>query len=273
MAVANKEAGTERLVHSQILDLKSILFRDRTVLLAGIASVSILGWLYLYHDAQTMHCMRMAEMAMPHMQSWGLQEFGVMFGMWTVMMIAMMLPSVAPMVLTFAAVNRRRRQQARPYVPTAVFLTGYLAAWTIFSVLATFAQWLLHRAALLSAAMVITNAVLGGLLLVTAGIFQWTPLKRACLSHCRDPLAFLITQWREGHGGALRMGLSHGSYCIGCCWALMVLLFVAGVMNLAWVALISVFVLVEKVVPAAPMLTRTSGILFIGAGIWMMIHL
>src|ERR1700690_3554352 len=165
------------------------------------------------------------------------------------MMVAMMIPSAAPMILTFAMVNRKRREQERPFVPTGIFLLGYLAVWTGFSALAAVAQWILHARALLSPMMVSTSPILGGGLLIAAGIFQWTPLKNACLTHCRSPLGFLMTDWREGRWGALFMGLKHGAYCAGCCWILMALLFVAGVMNLWWIAIIAVLVLLEKVAP------------------------
>ena len=212
------------------------------------------------------------EMAMPQMQTWTLVELVLLFVMWTVMMVAMMVPSAAPMVLMFANVQRRRQQQQRPFVPTSVFLIGYLVVWTVFSIIATFAQWGLHTAALLSPMMISTSSFLGGVLLLVAGIFQWTPLKHACLKHCRSPLGFFTAEWREGTRGALIMGLRHGSYCTGCCWALMALLFVAGVMNLFWVAIIAVFVLIEKIVPKGHWVSRATGLLLIGWGIWMVVE-
>jgi predicted metal-binding membrane protein len=195
-----------------------------------------------------------------------------MFLMWAVMMVAMMVPTAAPMILIFANVNRKRQEQERPYVPTAVFLSGYLLVWTGFSVLATLAQWGLHEAALLSPMMVSTSSILGGILLLAAGIFQWTPLKYACLKHCRSPLSFLMTDWREGYRGALIMGLKHGSYCTGCCWFLMALLFVAGVMNLLWVATITAFVLVEKAVPRGDLVGRIAGVALCIAGLIMLVQ-
>src|ERR1044071_5243649 len=158
----------------------------------------------------------------------------------------MMVPSVAPAVLTFAAVSRRRREQARPYVPAGIFLLGYLAVWTLFSFFAAISQWILHSVALLSPAMVATNPIFGGAVLIAAGAFQFTPIKDRCLAHCRSPLNFLMTDWKEGIAGAFGMGVKHGAYCTGCCWLLMLILFVAGVMNMWWVAAISVFVLLEK---------------------------
>jgi predicted metal-binding membrane protein len=239
----------------------------------GLFAVAALAWTYTIYLAHDMGNMDMGMgMAMPKMQSWRLTDFVSMFLMWTIMMVAMMVPTAAPMILIFANVNRRRQEQERPYVPTAVFLSGYLLSWTGFSVLATLAQWGLHEAALLSPMMVSTSPILGGLLLLGAGIFQWTPFKYACLRHCRSPLSFLMTDWREGRHGALIMGLKHGSYCTGCCWFLMALLFVAGVMNLLWVATITVFVLVEKAVPRGDLVGRIAGVILCIAGLTMLVQ-
>jgi predicted metal-binding membrane protein len=151
----------------------------------------------------------------------------------------------------------------------SVFALGYLLAWTGYAVLAALAQSLLHSAALLSPAMASRSPLLGGGLLMLAGVYQWLPLKGACLSHCRSPLGFFSTEWREGVSGALLMGLRHGTYCVGCCWALMALLFVAGVMNLLWVVVIAGFVLAEKVMPNGRLLGRITGVLLAGWGLWV----
>jgi predicted metal-binding membrane protein len=155
-------------------------------------------------------------------------------------------------------------------VPTAIFLSGYLLVWTGFSGLATLTQWGFHSAALLSPMMVSTSPLLGGIILLVAGLLQWTPLKYACLTHCRSPLSFLMTDWREGYRGALIMGLRHGSYCTGCCWFLMALLFVAGVMNLLWVATITAFVLIEKIAPRGEVVGRLGGVVLVIAGLMML---
>jgi predicted metal-binding membrane protein len=169
--------------------------------------------------------------------------------MWAEMMVAMMLPSAAPMIMTFVLINRRRREQELPYVASAIFGLGYLTAWIGFSVLASVVQWILHGLALLSPTMTAHSSWLAGGLLVAAGAFQWTPLKHACLEHCRSPINLLLNEWRDGPKGALIMGVRGGLYCTGCCWMLMILLFVAGVMNLWWVGLITLFVLAEKILP------------------------
>ncbi len=252
--------------------LEALLQQDQVLVSAGLAGVSALAWLYMFYEPLGMRCAEMGrQMAMPVMDAWGGGELVLLFAMWAVMMVAMMVPSAAPMMLMFAAINRTRRAQERPFVPTSVFLLGYLAAWTGFSALATVAQWALHATALLSPAMVLTSPVLGGALLLTAGIFQFTPFKRACLVHCRTPLGFLMTEWREGMCGAFLMGLRHGLYCVGCCWFLMMLLFVAGVMNLLWVAVISAFVLVEKIAPAGQWVSRSAGVLLIASGLRLLL--
>jgi len=191
--------------------------------------------------------------------------------MWTVMMVAMMTPSAAPVILLFAGTQRARRAARSPIV-TAVFGAGYLLVWTAFSAAAAAGQWALHQAAMLSPSMSTSSAWLGGGILVAAGIYQLTPTKRACLMHCQSPLGFLMSHWRDGTAGALRMGISHGLYCVGCCWALMCVLFVVGVMNLAWVAALAIFVLLEKIGPPGPLVARLSGGIMIAAGILIWMH-
>ena len=266
--------------------LEVVLKRDRTVVLCGLVFVSVLAWGYVFHQAHAMNNMEMSgapmsmdmsmnmttEMTMPQRNTWQALDFVLIFAMWAVMMVAMMLPSAAPMVLLFAAFNRRRREQQRPFVPTGVFLLGYLIVWTMFSLLATLAQWGLHNAALLSPMMTSTSPALGGALLIAAGVFQWTPLKNSCLAHCRTPLNFISTEWREGRTGALTMGLRHGAYCLGCCWVLMLLLFVTGVMNLVWIAVIAAFVLLEKVAPQPlrAYVSRGAGLILVLWGLFML---
>ncbi len=246
---------------------ETILSRDRVIVLSGLVAITALSWAYVYSLASDTQNMDVpTEMAMPRMQAWGVTDFALTFVMWAVMMVAMMTPSAAPMILMFAGVNRRRRKQQVSYVPTSVFLLGYLAVWVAFSVLAALAQWGLHAVSLLSPTMASTSPVLGGVLLLVAGIYQWTPLKHACLSKCRSPLGFVLNEWREGRWGAFLMGLKHGVYCTGCCWSLMALLFVAGVMNLLWVAAIAGFILLEKVAPGGQRLGKVAGVLLAGWG-------
>lgn len=237
-------------------------------MLVGLLAVSALAWAYLVYLRVELHSAGMGTgMAMQRAEAWTAVELGLLLVMWAVMMVAMMVPTETVAILAFAAIERRRRARDRPYVPTAIFLGGYVAAWTGFSVLASGAQWGLHRAALLSPMGVGTSPILGGLLLLAAGLFQWTPFKKACLAHCRSPMGFLVTHWREGRRGAFVMGLWHGIYCTGCCWLLMALLFVAGVMNLLWIAALTAFVLVEKLVAGGDRFRRAGGAVLAVAGI------
>lgn len=261
MAV-NSSFGLERAIH-----------QDRALAACGLAVVSLVSWFYLMRMAGMMNAAAAdkalhAAMGMPEMAAWGGAEFVMLFLMWAVMMIAMMLPSAAPIILLVVATYRRRGIRAPGL--TAAFSAGYVLAWTAFSVVAAVTQLGLHRAALLSQDMAINSAVAGGAILMVAGAYQWLPLKGACLTHCRSPFAFLAREWREGTAGALAMGLKHGLYCVGCCWALMALLFAAGVMNLLWVGAIAMFVLVEKLAPQGARLGRVAGVLLAAWGGWVL---
>jgi predicted metal-binding membrane protein len=204
--------------------------------------------------------------AMTAVQPWTATEFGLRLAMWAVMMVAMMVPTAAPMTLMYAAVARKAAAQNNPLAPTFVFVAGYIAMWTVFSLAATIAQHALDRAALLSPMMVSTSARFGAALLIAAGIYQFTPLKNACLRNCRTPAHFLSRYWRSGNLGAFRMGLRLGAYCVGCCWILMGLLFVGGVMNLLWIAAIAIFVLLEKTIPFGDVTGRLVGAAMIIVG-------
>ncbi len=236
-----------------------------------LAAIVLVAWLYLLQMKTAMPGMDMPGMDMPGMimpePQWDVTTILLLFVMWAVMMVGMMVPSAAPMILAFLTVNQRRRTTARPLVPVGMFLFGYLVVWIAYSAVATLAQWQLHRAALLSSTMAATSPVLNGGLLIAAGVFQWTPLKRACLKGCRSPLTFLMSEWREGTAGAFIMGLRHGTYCVGCCWVLMALLFVAGVMNLLWVAVIALFVMAEKILAKGEFLGHAAGVALVAAGV------
>jgi predicted metal-binding membrane protein len=256
--------------------LEAALRRDRAIVLAGIVGVTALAWAYMFYLAWDMQRGMSADsmrtgmgLAMSQVRVWGAVDFLLMFVMWAVMMAAMMVPTAAPMILTFATINRRRLEKQQLFVPTSVFLSGYVLVWSIFAAAAALAQWGLNTASLLSPMMVSTSPYLGGGLLMAAGVFQWSPLKYACLRHCRTPMAFVMTEWREGTRGALTMGLRHGIFCLGCCWVLMLLLFVLGVMNLLWIAALAGFVLIEKVAPAGQWISRITGLLLLGWGVWM----
>ncbi|HUH83791.1 MAG TPA: DUF2182 domain-containing protein [Stellaceae bacterium] len=255
--------------------LEILLRRDRAVILAALACVTALAWLYLHALAAGMAAMDgMADMPGMVMSAaatpWTATDLALTLVMWCVMMVGMMLPSAAPMILTFATVNRRKRVREQPFASTGAFAAGYLLAWGAFSLAATLAQWGSQQAALLSMAAA-TSPVLGGALFIAAGVYQLTPLKHACLRRCRSPFDFVINGWREGTLGALKMGLAHGLYCLGCCWILMGLLFAEGVMNLLWAAAIGAFVLVEKLFPAGEWIARAGGILMLAFGSYLLV--
>jgi predicted metal-binding membrane protein len=261
--------------------MEQVLRRDRAVVLAALAAVAALAWAYVIRLASGMDMaapmdgmagMDMPRMAAPALAPWSRADFLFMFAMWAVMMVGMMLPSVAPMVLLYARVARQAASRGAPFAATGWFVAGYLLAWTGFALAATTAQWGLERAALLSPAMASASAVFGGVLLLAAGVYQWTPLKRTCLAQCQAPFAFIQRHGglRRDAAGALGLGVRHGLYCIGCCWALMGLLFVGGVMNLLWIAAIAVYVLLEKVLVTGQAVPRLVGTALIAAGIWML---
>ena len=239
--------------------------RDRMSVLCALAGVTAIAWLYLIRLSADMDSS--APMEMMQVRRWDLVDFGLVLLMWAIMMVGMMVPTAAPMTMTYAAVARKAARDKTPVPPTMVFASGYVVLWTLFSLLAALAQWGLDQAAALSPMMVATSPALGGGLLIVAGTYQLTPFKQVCLHHCSSPAHFLSAHWRPGVSGAFRMGLEHGAFCVGCCWALMSLLFVGGVMNLLWVAAIAFFVLMEKVMPRGRLTSRVSGSALIIAGV------
>lgn len=261
---------------------ESLLRRDRLIVGGGLVLICLLSWYYLLSGAGTgMSTLAMTTWTFPPPvpsynadYTWTASYWLIMLLMWWIMMIAMMVPSAAPMILLFARVHRHHQKQGQgdaSTVPTAAFVGGYLLAWLAFSLAATALQWLLEGAGLLhSMLMWSTSATLSGLFLLAAGIYQLSPLKGACLSHCRSPVDFLTRHWRPGQWGAARMGLDHGLYCVGCCWFLMALLFVGGIMNLVWIAGLAIFVLLEKLAPAGQWVARASGILMIIGGAYLL---
>jgi len=248
--------------------LKHALRHDRWLVLVALLAISALA---LGYTAWLATGFDMSGMMAPEFVPWSGGHFAFMLAMWIVMMVGMMTPSVAPMVLIYAAIARQERARGTPFAAAGWFASGYLLAWTGFAVVATLAQWWLESRALIAPMMAGTGRVAGGLILLVAGVYQWLPVKQACLSQCGAPLAFV-----QRHGGfapsargSVRLGVLHGLYCIGCCWALMALLFAFGVMNLVWIAGLMVFVLLEKLVPAPRLLSRVAGVAAIAAGVWM----
>jgi predicted metal-binding membrane protein len=287
--------------------LEAVCQRDRAIVIAGLFVVIALAWMYILMDAgMGMTAFKMSsgtfsgqssEMAMPSHQSrpgatsgqdggammrqahmammqpavWTSGYAVAMFVMWWVMMMAMMLPSASPMILIVARVNRTQKAQGGPFVPTSIFAAGYLVAWGVFSLLATGCQWGLERVGLLSAMLGSTSALFGGLVLVVAGVYQCTPLKHACLRHCRNPFQFVTHHWHTGTLGALRMGMAHGAFCLGCCWFLMALLFVGGIMNLYWIIGLALFVLLEKTMPGGHWFSSAAGVGLMLWGGWILV--
>jgi predicted metal-binding membrane protein len=247
------------------------LRHDRAVVLGSLAFVVALAWAWLLLGAG----IDMEEMDMGGGQmmlmlpEWSLAYGLVVFAMWAVMMVAMMLPSAAPVTLLVANIARQRAAKGStlgtgPSFPTtALFVLGYLAVWTGFAAVATALQWGLDEAGLMSDTMALANRVIAGIVLIVAGVYQWTPLKETCLRHCRSPLDFLLFHWREGRLGALASGIGHGAFCLGCCWMLMALLFVGGIMNLAWIAAIALLVLIEKTLPWGGWMGRLIGVVLV----------
>jgi len=280
--------------------LEALLRRDRAVVTASLVVIAVLAWAYVLWFAHGMAMpdaaapgtgdmtgmdmsgkgmsgsdmggMEMGAAVAPAIRAWAPADFAVIFAMWAVMMVGMMTPAVAPMLLLYAGVGRKAQADGRPIASTAWFFTGYLLVWLAFSAVATGAQWLLARLALLSPMMATDSAILGGLILISVGLYQWTPMKGVCLSQCQAPIAFLTSHggFRTAPLGALRLGIQHGAYCLGCCWALMALLFVGGVMNVLWIAGIAILVLLEKIVPAGQLIPRISGVLIAAVGFWLL---
>jgi predicted metal-binding membrane protein len=279
-----------------VTPLETILRRDRAVVLGALGVVVLASWVYVLvgagigmsawqmssldlalgraklmpigevsADAMSRGQMSgtmgdaMSAMAMP--ARWNLEYAGIMVSMWWVMMIAMMVPSAAPMILLYAAVARRQREKGSDaLLPTGIFAWGYVAVWGFFSVIAAALQWGFEAAGILSPMMMNSTSLLfAAAILVAAGLYQLTPVKQACLRHCRGPIQFLMGHWRPGRWGAFRMGAEHGAYCLGCCWALMALLFFGGVMNLYWITGLAVIVLLEKTIPSGDTLGKVIG--------------
>lgn len=252
-------------------DFWALVFkRHQIFLFFSLVIVVLLLWAYLAHlnslmSSNSMNLMS-KEIYMPKLGEWTLNDFFSALLMWSVMMVAMMLPSASPMILIFSAVNKKRFGEGKEFVPTWAFVVGYILIWIFFSVFASLLQWLLHTFAILSPELRIMSPLISGIVLISAGIYQFTSVKNVCLRNCQSPLGFIMEHWRDGKKGAFVMGLRHGFYCVGCCWVLMGLLLVAGVMNLLWIALITTFILAEKLLRYR-WITTTSGTFLIIFGI------
>jgi predicted metal-binding membrane protein len=266
-----------------------VLRRDRAIVASALAAITALAWAYVLWLALHMHmgmeapmtipkAMGMAEMGdmgtmlAPAFRPWSGAEFAFTFAMWTMMMVGMMTPSVAPMVLLYASAGRKAAALGRPLAATGWFVAGYLLVWAAFSLAATLVQWQLTRLAVITPMMVSATDLFGGAVLLAAGLYQWSPLKYACLSQCQSPLGFLLSRggFYESPWASLRLGAEHGIVCVGCCWALMALLFVGGVMNLLWIAGLAIFVLLEKLLPTGRLVPRIAGAVMVAAGLLLL---
>jgi predicted metal-binding membrane protein len=263
--------------------LEQILRRDRAIVLAALVGLAGLAWAYVLWLAADMDMggMDMTGFRMipagvgimtPAIAPWSAFEFSLVFLMWAVMMVGMMTPAVTPMVLIHARVGRQAAARRAPFPPTAWFVLGYLSLWVLFALAAAGAQWAFERASLLTPTMEPATDVLAGIILVVAGLYQWTAVNDVCLAQCQAPLAFIHSHggFRPDAAGAVWLGIRHGAYCVGCCWALMTLLFAFGVMNILWIAGLSAFALLQRVIPGGRLLARATGIAMLAGGVWLL---
>ncbi len=260
-----------RLTPRPALDssIEATLRRDRDVVAASLVLVVALAWIYLWRDAATISAMGHGALGMPYASGMGMLV--PIFVMWSIMMVGMMLPAASPTILLYGTLVRKNGERGTLLPAVWVFTSGYLIVWAFFSLAISVLQLLLQQLALVTPMMVSAKPELSAVILVCAGAYQISPLKQACLRKCRNPMEFFITRWRPDTLGAFRMGVEHGTYCVGCCWMLMVLLFVAGVMNLLWVALIAGFVLAEKVLPASRITSGIASMALVLTGILLLL--
>jgi predicted metal-binding membrane protein len=258
---------------------QSLLRPDRLAIVASLLGIVVISWLYLWLEALSMDSMVMEAGAMgpthipsmPVPSPWSIGSLLPTFLMWAIMMCGMMIPSAAPAILLYASIVRKNRERGSILPSAWIFTTGYLAVWTGFSLAAALLHAALDYSALLTPMMVSSSTWLNGGLLILAGVYQWLPIKEVCLEKCRAPLQFFLFRWRPGVVGAFRMGAEHGTFCVGCCWAIMLLLFAVGVMNLLWVALIAGLVLAEKLLPGGKIAGRLIGVALAVGGVAMIV--
>ena len=248
---------------------ESLIRRDRFVVVVSAGGLLILSWIVLSRHALSTSSHH--AVLMPHALPAPGGRFALAFLMWMVMMVAMMLPPVMPWILLFASASRTRSASAPPFVRTGLFVGGYLTTWAVYCLAAAAVQLVLQQRGLLGADDQKTIPLVGAGLLISAGLYQLTPLKSACLRHCRSPISFFLSRWRNGPAGAFQMGLRHGLYCVACCWALMALSFALGVMNLLWMAAVTLMLCVEKIAPGGRLLSRVFGLLLTTWGVYLLV--
>lgn len=247
----------------EISAIERLLKRDRAIVLAALFMMAGLSAVYTVlgggMDMSALAMTRMPPDMLMAPPDWTPAYAVLMFLMWWIMMMAMMLPSATPVILLYAALKRRRHDLANPLIMTTVFLAGYLAVWALFSLAATFLQWVLDDTGMVSSMLSVSNAALGGVILITAALYQFTPLKHNCLALCKNPVKFITKPRAPGLPGALGAGITHGAYCVGCCAVLMLLLFFGGIMNLFWIAGLSIYVFLEKLLPEGGSISYAAG--------------
>lgn len=259
------------------MPVEALLRHERWLIACALGAAALLAWSYLLLGAGTgmpaasMSALPTAAGAMPFMApaDWTWGYAALMLLMWWLMMVGMMLPAAAPAILLFSALARSRAGGRGGGLAVTWFCLGYLSLWGSFSLVAVVLQWVLEGATLLGPEMAASSGLLGAALLVAAGLWQFTAAKAACLTRCRSPIQFLAQAWRPGAAGAWRLGLLHGTHCLGCCWVLMLLLFYGGVMNLWWIAGLTLFVLLEKLAPGGRRIGHLGGLLLIAWGAWL----
>jgi predicted metal-binding membrane protein len=260
----------------------AVVRRDRVVIVLAVASLTALAWGYLMRLSADMDMggmdmtgLRMIPsrmgLMMPAQTPWRAMEFTFVLVMWTVMMVGMMTPSAAPMFLMYARVGRQTGAQEKSLSATVWFAIGYFLVWLAFALFATLVQWALERTALLDFTMASTDNVLGGFVFIAAGLYQWTRLNDLCLAQCQKPFEFVMRHggYRRDAPGCIMLGLRHGAYCVGCCWALMALLLVGGVMNVLWIALLALLAFLERVTSMGRLIARLAGIVLVAGGAWL----
>jgi len=252
--------------------LETALLNDRRVTLVVLGVIPIAAWLWIVLMARDMYGPMNGAAAWMMTSAWNWPYVLLLVAMWAVMMTAMMLPTAAPLILLYATAARRSADPANPGRRVYALASGYLMVWGLFSIVLAGTQWLLASAFVLTPMMEPSGPTAGAVLLGVAGVYQLTPLKRACLRACRSPLGFMMQRWRSGVAGAFRLGLGHGTYCLGCCWALMLILFAGGVMNLVVIVTLTVWVLVEKTAPFAEYTSIASGAALLGMAVWMLVR-
>lgn len=248
--------------------------KQEKIIILALIILSAAAWIITVYQSQRMSMHASVEMQMSmNMENQPLiLEASLFLAMWTIMMIAMMFPAVAPMVLLFSTVHKKRKATNESFIPTWVFVLGYLLVWAFFGVLAYFVDTLIGQLIRSFPKLQSYGFVIGGAVLIVAGLYQLTPLKNVCLTHCRSPLHFIMHRWREGYLGSLIMGIDHGAYCLGCCWGLMLVLFVVGIMNIAWMGILTLTIFVEKISKHGVIISKFVGGSLILLGIVMIVR-